>query len=314
VAHVVRVRDVGGRVRAAGTAALAAAACLAFATPASAFEVEESAAEIRDYWTPERMRNAIPMGPLGLGDGSQRGGGTIAKRVRDSARAPQRTHGKVFFTLDGVNYVCSGTSVRSPSKSLVWTAGHCMYGTGLLDPGYASRWVFVPAYRNGNTPYGRWPAHELHAARGWRQSNQSCLPGDLLACGNVAKDFGAALVHKRGGGGPKLQNAVGGRGIVFGAERNRTYRLFGYPQEAPFNGEHMYRCRSQYKGADQSQGNPPPMRARCDMTGGSSGGGWVTNGSVASVISYGYADEPNRLYGPYQGPAARNLFDSAKNG
>lgn len=311
---MLRVRDVGGRVRAVAAAALAAVACLAFASPTAAFEVEESAAEILDYWTPERMRNAIPIGPLGIGDGRQRGNGTFAKRVRHSARAPQRTHGKVFFTLGGLNYVCSGTSVRSPSKSLVWTAGHCMYGSdNLLGSEYASRWVFVPAYRDGNTPYGRWPARELHAARGWRRSNQGCAPGGLLGCGNVAKDFGAALVRKRGGG-PKLQNAVGGRGIIFGHARDRIYRLFGYPADPPFNGEHMYRCRSQYLGADNAQGNPPPMRARCDMGGGSSGGGWVTNGNVASVISYGYADQPNRLYGPYQGPAARNLFDSAKNG
>ena len=77
----------------------------------------------------------------------------------------------------------------------------------------------------------------------------------------------------------------------------------------------MYRCRSPYKGADNSSGDPAPMRIRCDMTGGSSGGGWVTSaGDVASVVSYGYSDEPNNLYGPYQAGSAHQLYDKVKGG
>ena len=39
---------------------------------------------------------------------------------------PTSTHGKVFFTLGGNDYVCSGTALLSGNKSVVWTAGHCV--------------------------------------------------------------------------------------------------------------------------------------------------------------------------------------------
>ena len=37
-------------------------------------------------------------------------------------------NGKVFMTIDGANYVCSGTAVTSTTSgvSLVWTAGPCV--------------------------------------------------------------------------------------------------------------------------------------------------------------------------------------------
>jgi hypothetical protein len=51
------------------------------------------------------------------------------------------------------------------------------------------------------------------------------------------------------------------------------------------------------------------------MTAGASGGAWVVDRHghryVVSVTSYGYDDEPNSLYGPYQGNAARELWRSA---
>ena len=283
-------------------------ACLAWVGPADA----QGPQAVRDYWTPERMRSAIPAVP-GLADPAPRGGGTIADRVRNPSKSPQRTHGKVFFSDGALDYVCSGTAVRSPSRSVVWTAGHCVHGGDFLTGGkFFDNWEFVPAYRNGNSPFGEWPAKRLDATRQWRQSSDSCPPAGLLGCGDVAHDLGAAVVSKTGG--KKLQRRVGGRGIDFGGPRDRVYKPFGYPADPPFNGERMYKCRSTYRGADQGQGDPPPMRIRCDMTGGSSGGGWVTGGDVASVVSYGYNGRPNRLYGPYQGNAARELYDDVKGG
>ena len=53
------------------------------------------------------------------------------------------------------------------------------------------------------------------------------------------------------------------------------------------------------------------MAIRCDMTGGSSGGGWIVGGNVYSVNSYGYLTQPNVMYGPYQGSVAQQLYTSA---
>ena len=49
-----------------------------------------------------------------------------------------------------------------------------------------------------------------------------------------------------------------------------------------------------------------------DMTGGSSGGGWIDdNGNVASVNSYGYQTLKNVMFGPYQGDVAQSLYTTA---
>ena len=296
---------------------MALACCLApasaQATPVTdAFDVLQSPDAVRAYWTPERMENAIPLLPALDGEGGANRG-TIAERVRRVKRGAKKTHGKVFMTFSGVDYVCSGTSVNAPSDSLVWTAGHCVYEPGALG-GKATNFEFVPAYKNGEAPFGEWPAEQLNATSQWKNGGLICLPGiSFGGCGDVSYDLGAASVASSPQG-RKLHERVGARGIDFNGPRDRTYKIYGYPAEGEFDGEHLYRCKSPYQGADNSAGNPKPMRATCDMTGGSSGGGWIAGGKVASVVSYGYSDEPNKLYGPYQGNAARALYDSIDNG
>jgi V8-like Glu-specific endopeptidase len=326
VSVVLTVRDGGARPRARSAIGIALAAGLASALAAAPGAAQTTAgtdglapadkpADVRAYWTPERMRAAIPAGPLG-GEAvaAKRRGGGSADKVNRPSRVPNRTHGKVFFRDGATNYVCSGTSLRSPSQSVVWTAGHCVYGGDIITGGkFFDDWMFAPAYRNGKTPYGEWTAKDLAATSQWKSTAADCPPGGLLACGNVGHDFGAAVVGKRGG--QELQQRVGGRGIVFGSPRDQVYRPYGYPADPPFNGERMYKCRSSYQGADTAQGNPKPMRINCDMTGGSSGGGWVTaGGDVASVVSYGYTGEENNLYGPYQAGSARELYEKVKGG
>jgi hypothetical protein len=291
--------------------------CLMAPGPAQAapggepFDVVQSADAVRAYWTPERMRNAIPLGPV-LDAGPQQKRGRIAERVRRVKKGAKKTNGKVFLTLGGVNYVCSATAVNAPSDSLVWTAGHCVYEPGALGGGFATNWEFVPAYKNGDKPFGEWPATDLNAATQWKNSSGVCIPGiGLGVCGDVSYDLGAASVATKGG--EQLHDVVGARGIDFDGPRDRTYKAYGYPAEGDFDGEHLYRCKSPYGGGDNST-DPETMRIHCDMTAGSSGGGWVTGGEVASVVSYGYNDEPNKLYGPYQGNSAQALYNSIDNG
>ena len=40
-------------------------------------------------------------------------------------------------------------------------------------------------------------------------------------------------------------------------------------------------------------------------------GGWVVGNDVLSVNSYGYSNQPNVMYGPYQGSVAQQLYTSA---
>jgi hypothetical protein len=292
------------------------------AGPARTEPVAKSPAVIKAYWTGARMRNAEPadtLSPTPLSGAGDRGAASgrakslgLHQRVGKTSSYPNRTDGIVFFSLGPPNagdYSCSGTAVRSPSRSLVWTAGHCVYDPGVLGSGYATNWEFVPGYNDGRKPFGEWPASALATTPQWKGTS-------VLSGGDEAFDFGAATVAPRHA--KRLQDRIGARRIAFNRPRNQVYTAFGYPAERPppeFDGQHLFRCRSPYRGADTSIGPPAPMRISCDMTAGASGGGWVLwsdgRGFVNSVTSYGYSDDRTHFYGPYQGSAALRLYRAA---
>ncbi|ACZ90944.1 hypothetical protein [Streptosporangium roseum] len=65
-----------------------------------------------------------------------------------------RTIGKVFFVdSEGGLKWCSATSIQSKYRNLVATAGHCVYDDK-KNASVMDKWVFVPAYYQGKTPYG----------------------------------------------------------------------------------------------------------------------------------------------------------------
>src|SRR4051794_7302257 len=119
--------------------------------------VEQSRASVEDYWTSDRMQAATPAEKVLGGDGVQAKAAPLPWSSQEVTtpytQAPTSTHGKVFFTLGGVDYVCSGTALLSANKSVVWTAGHCV-----IDPAhpgdFATNWQFVPAYKDGSAALG----------------------------------------------------------------------------------------------------------------------------------------------------------------
>jgi hypothetical protein len=261
--------------------------------------VSQSRAAIVDYWTPERMENAIPIEQAQGAAGKAKKAAvpwTSYEYPGSYTTFPASTHGKVFFTLGGSNYVCSGTAVNSSNRSVVWTAGHCVNeGPGA----YATNWAFVPAYRDGSRPFGTWTARTLVTSSAW--ANQ----------GDISYDVAGAVMNTNGGSA--LTDVVGGRGIAFNYNRNQFYQSFGYPAAPPFNGQRLWVCESDLLTSDPST-SPQTMGIGCDMTGGSSGGGWIVGGSVHSVNSYGYLNQPNVMYGPYQGSVAQSVYNAASTG
>ncbi len=272
------------------------------------------------------MANAVPgdellagvappapsLGDLGLSAQTRAGGGQVrAERVNKPTKRPFRTHGKVFLTQGGVNFVCSGTAVRSKIKRLVATAGHCTYSQAM--GGYATNFMFAPAYDGGPSRFGEWTARKLKATKQWENSE------------DLRYDVAMATMAKRNNG-KKLQQVVGARGMTFNKGHGESFDMFGYPAEGRFNGQRMWTCDTDGDGSDQSMARPRPTRVSCDMTGGSSGGGWVTGrrGKVNSVVSYGYEcivplpgeicenEEEGNLFGPYFGDVAKKLYRSQK--
>ncbi|TLM73277.1 serine protease [Pseudarthrobacter sp. NamB4] len=264
---------------------------------------------VAEYWTAEKMRNAIP-GDVLAGKALERGNrskdstvekgkssqvqATKGKPTIAQSEAPVSHVGKVFFTLGGSNYVCSGNAVSSINGSTVSTAGHCLNeGPGA----YATNFIFVPAYENGAAPYGKWTARAYLAPTQW------------VASGDMAYDTGFAVMN-RDSSKRTLTDVVGGSGVAFNEARGLTYKSFGYPAASPFNGETLKSCTGT---ATNDPHNPQfgTQGIACDMTGGSSGGPWfIGSGSAGlqnSVNSYGY-NRSAVMYGPYWGSVIQKTY------
>lgn len=247
---------------------------------------------VRAYWTPERMREAVPREQApraGKGKPGGGGGGSSAAAVKVT---PQKQMGKVFFTMGGSNYVCSGTATTSGNKDVVTTAGHCLNeGPG----GYASRFMYVPAYDNGSAPHGEWVAETLLTTQAWAGS------------GDFNHDVGFAVMAENSSG-QSLTDVTGSYPIGFNLGYGRAFEAYGYPAAKPYDGRYLYRCSGV---AGEDTRGTTDHRLPCSMTGGSSGGGWLTGGTLNSVNSFGYRGEKDVMYGPYFGNVEQAVYQAA---
>jgi V8-like Glu-specific endopeptidase len=164
---------------------------------------------------------------------------------------------------------CTGTVV---SRSLVLTAAHCVYTSGV---GYHKEIHFVPAAKQNGTsytmPYGRWDATRWWVPNGYRTS------------GDWSLDY--ALVEIAPQNGRAIGDVVGAYGISYGASafsNGRTY-LVGYPASGWFaadgrNGFSQYACDSTYD-SHQQIGSGYRLWSACYMNRGASGGPWFVPAS-----------------------------------
>jgi V8-like Glu-specific endopeptidase len=243
---------------------------------------------IIDYWTPSRMRNAIPLGTQRELKGKP-GGSTGGTAVAEVA---QPRFGKVFFSIGRSNYVCSGTATNSTNGDVVTTAGHCVSDAGT----FVTNFAFVPAYDHNSRPYGTWTAQTLLTTSQW-------LNGE-----DYDYDTGFAVMNENASG-QSLTGLVGGYPIAFGQPRGQTMKAYGYPAARPFDGQSLYSCTGVV--VQDTVGGSPDQGLWCNMTGGSSGGGWIQNGSLSSVTSFGYTSVKNVLWGPYFGSVIQDVYDTA---
>ena len=215
-----------------------------------------------------------------------------------------RTSGKVFFTMAGVNYQCSGTIVNSAGADTVWTAGHCV-NQGSGGP-WAYNWTFVPAYQNGWRPYGTWTANQLWTRTAWSSSS------------DFTQDMGVAIMAPQFG--YHIVNYLGGQGLRVNAGKNVLENAFGYPAESPFSGGYLYRCQ----GVSSPEWSflwitSDTIKIPCDMTRGSSGGGWLNgwdgnwgylngvNSRIDRIVN------PTIMLSPYFNDNAWSLYGATAN-
>ena len=226
--------------------------------------------------------------------------------IADPTQSPFLIHGKVVMNFATGTGLCSGTAVTSNNASVVITAGHC-----LMDPSSGEtpgRIRFLPGFKDGNTPFGEWDAIAFGVTDEWRASIQK-------GAADPRYDVGAfVLGPDPNGSGQNIADLLGARGIAFNQPPNQLFDSFGYPVASPFNGNRLFLCDSST--SDLLDGIPPPQPhgIGCDMTPGSSGGGWVLNDSVVnSVNSFKLVGHDDVMYGPQFGPSAQKLYNQASN-
>ncbi|GIH29459.1 peptidase [Acrocarpospora phusangensis] len=266
------------------------------------------------YWTAERMAAARPLGllpvlgrvagavlPAGSRQEHQRAAAVATSGARWSAGgAVARTTGRVFLTMDGVDFVCSAGSIRGANKDLVVTAGHCVKdGTG----SWAENWTFVPGYDAGRKPYGSFAARRMFVAGPWSRS------------GDDSYDVGMVAVARQNG--KHLADVIGAQEIGFNTPRGRPAHGFGFPADPPYDGEKLMYCAGDTKPDPHDQTYDQGLR--CDLTAGASGGPWLSGfdqatgrGTVTSVSSFKYSNDHGTMYGPYFGSAAKTLYQTAE--
>ena len=270
-----------------GVAGIGALAGAAPSPRPSLVVTERAVVSAPGYWT--RARLAAASGASGL---AWTGGGAVA-----------RTTGRVFFTMAGTGYSCSGSVVASQHQDVVITAAHCVSdGAGH----WATHWTFVPGYSDGREPYGSYPAQTYYVPAQWSAGTDE---DDDVAFVVV----GTARVH---GVRKRVGAAVGGQQIEFGS-RAAAEAVFGYPSEPPYTGQGLDYCEGRLQ--------PDPFGTKdegiaCAMTEGGSGGPWLSDfdprtglGVITGVTTFRYFGQDRILYSADLGPVAQALYERASS-
>lgn len=294
------------------------------------------AQRILDFWTPDRMAQAKPLvqhveggvpaqgmsaGPQYRIDGTSRSDGTMGNGWWDPSMGQWKMVGRlyVYERQYGRYGWCSATAVASHNESVVWTAGHCV-----KDSKWYSNMLFVPA-QNGpkSHPFGRWPISELYTTPMWAQHG-SCGEARPYNC-PYGSDYGAAIAYRRANG-TSLEDVVGSLGMWFGAGlTNRTILALGYPADPPYFDKHegyLFYCYNPVTRYQADGFGAYDWVFPCNMTGGASGGPWLTQSGSAWYLvantSWGdgeYGAPDTILGGPYLDPSrAHSFYDYVQSG
>lgn len=226
--------------------------------------------------------------------------------ITNPSQFPFSTHGKIIaFETPTTGWVCSGTIVSSENESLVLTAAHCVVKDDGTKP---VKIVFIPGYRDGGLrsgPFGVWEASQAAFLQGYLASGG----------GEPNYEYDVAAFRVAPLNGMTIQDRVGARGYLFNAPGSQSFQAFGYPADDPFDGEKLWTCKSPSGQRLNIGGGPDMVSMGCDMTQGSSGGGWMVNSDqINSVVSIGISSMPDVLWGPYFGSAVQTLWSSVGGG
>jgi hypothetical protein len=266
---------------------------------------------------PGKIAGARPVQALAGGirqtSAAARGGGASRTARPDVAWGgnhylpPATTSGVLFFTTTagGVkNWYCSGSTVNSNGKDVVFTSGECLYGS-LYGAAPGETWhtnvEFVPDYSAGagypEDPYGAWTARQLFTLTNYVNSQ------------DFGDDIGAAVMNTNGAR-QHIVNVVGGQGIAWNYSPTFSVADFGYPGTGI-----LQDCAgSEFNWSAYVSST---MGLACPFL-NAGGGPWLASfggefGYVNGVNAFGYSSLPSYVFSPYFGTNAANLYNAAAN-
>jgi hypothetical protein len=268
-------------------------------------------------------------------------GGTIGSAEWKLGGAVQKAAGRLLFQMSDGYYVCSGSVVTdgTTGRSLILTAAHCVYDD--VYKAFATNVLFIPDqahttrgsktdFNCGNDPYGCWVPSFGAVDKNWTlRTFPDNIPWDYAFY--VVSDTGA---HSDGSFDPNavgfsgnendvLDVAVGSLEISFadpshdvsGSSIDYTYALgYSYSNDPKF----MYCAQDM-----STNGTANWWLGSCRLSGGSSGGPWVqdgtnawtggTDGKIFSVNSWGYTIGAGMAGPKLAGTSASCVFEAAKS-
>ncbi|MER5627813.1 hypothetical protein ABT061_43005 [Streptosporangium sp. NPDC002544] len=208
----------------------------------------------------------------------------------EGAVSPEATSGKVFFIGSDLQpHWCTGTAVQSKYRNVVATAGHCLLDVE-APAGALAKWVFVPGYSEGTTPFGLYVGkqglvhHDFDDIRDYDRDLAfvNVYSGVVLSSPDVLTNTG------------RLSDNVGGQGVAFNQPLAPTVDVFGYPAgpnpdgSRPYPGESLERSTGSTF-AMKVTGLPAdrPIGVDSPFTGeGSLGSSWLTQYTDDSRTGY----------------------------
>ncbi|MER5423252.1 trypsin-like serine peptidase [Streptosporangium roseum] len=217
---------------------------------------------------------------------------TLPKKTPPATVDKPITVGKVFFRIGDRDFWCSASSVASKSRSLVATAGHCAYDA--KQGRHADYWIFIPGYDRGETPYGVYVGHSIN------------LHESFVGLGDYDYDYAFVNVHDgfvwKPGKSPntyemepvgKLEDNVGGQGLVVKRGVGQTALAFGYPAAPQIDGSRPYDGQKLRWCSGRTTRRTAPtylvelgIALKCGFTGGASGGPWLVDYNSATGLGY----------------------------
>jgi V8-like Glu-specific endopeptidase len=190
--------------------------------------------------------------------------------INTNTTYPYRAAGKLFFKIGASTYLCSASMIK---PGIVVTAAHCVANYGQHQ--FYTGWQFTPGYRNGAAPYGVWGATTAYVLSSYYNGTDGCYQYGVICPDDVA------VIVLNGTPG----NSAGWFGYWYGGgfTSNGLAEItqLGYPVGLD-NGAYMERNDSQgYKNSTYSNNTI----IGSNMNGGSSGGPWIENFGLPSVLT-----------------------------